>query len=250
METHQDQDPKEVIIHDEFDRKLVLIDNNRVVKSGHVRPQEPEALRFVSENTTIPVPKVHEVRWKDGRIESFVMDYMPGRRLDHVWDTLNSDQKLVIADELHAYYEQLRALKGDYIGAVNNGKAIIGQRVKLECGPFKSEKEFNEFILNDIVSVAPDLLRHYAKAALWEGHEIVFAHCDFEPRNILVEDGHVTAILDWEYAGWYPEYWEYALVYSYSRQMPDWPEYLPRILPLKYEKEFIGMTWLCRFLSH
>lgn len=101
------------------------------------------------------------------------MDHMPGTRLDHVCDTLNSDQKLAIADEVHSYYEQLRALKGDYIGAVGNGKAIIGQRVKLECEPFKSEQEFNEFILNDIVSVAPDLLRHYAKAALWEGHEIV-----------------------------------------------------------------------------
>lgn len=38
METHQDQNQKEVIIHDECGRKLVLIDNNRVIKSGNARP--------------------------------------------------------------------------------------------------------------------------------------------------------------------------------------------------------------------
>lgn len=29
------------------------------------------------------------------------------------------------------------------------------------------------------------------------------------PQNILVENGHISGIIDWEQAGWYPEYWEY-----------------------------------------
>jgi thiamine kinase-like enzyme len=40
-------------------------------------------------------------------------------------------------------------------------------------------------------------------------HEIVFTYFDLAPRNILVERDRVTAILDWEYAGWSPEHWEY-----------------------------------------
>ena len=36
-----------------------------------------------------------------------------------------------------------------------------------------------------------------------------FTHSDITPRNILVKDGKITAIVDWEMAGWYPEYWEY-----------------------------------------
>ncbi|KAK4142033.1 uncharacterized protein C8A04DRAFT_30437 [Dichotomopilus funicola] len=50
------------------------------------------------------------------------------------------------------------------------------------------------------------------------GHKIVFTHADLNARNILVDlvplpDGttgwRVTGIVDWETAGYYPEYWDY-----------------------------------------
>lgn len=178
------------------------------------------------------------------------MDYMPGKRLDEVWHTLDSNQKFCIANELHSYITQLRSLKGEYIGAVERGKAIIGRRISIEGGPFDSEQQFNEFILGDLVQSAPDLLRHYAKHALSSNHEIVFTHSDISPRNILVEDGRVTAILDWEDAGWYPEYWEYTQALRQLKPVPDWPEYLSRILPPQYEREYIGMSFLALILSH
>jgi thiamine kinase-like enzyme len=41
-------------------------------------------------------------------------------------------------------------------------------------------------------------------------HRIVFTHSDLVSRNILVDsNGQLQAILDWERAGWFPEYWEY-----------------------------------------
>ena len=37
-----------------------------------------------------------------------------------------------------------------------------------------------------------------------------FTHGDFASRNIMVKrDGTITAIIDWDSAGWFPEYWEY-----------------------------------------
>ncbi|PLB48316.1 hypothetical protein P170DRAFT_437984 [Aspergillus steynii IBT 23096] len=178
------------------------------------------------------------------------MDYIPGQRLDEVWDTLDPDQKLPIADELNSYLSQLRELKGDYIGAIDRGPAVIGRRIPIECGPFDSEQQFNEFILGDVVPSAPDLLRHYAKFALENNHHIVFAHADFAPRNVLVDGGRVTAILDWEDSGWYPEYWEHIKALAQLKPMPDWPEYLARILPPGFEREYIGMSFLALFLRH
>lgn len=42
-----------------------------------------------------------------------------------------------------------------------------------------------------------------------EGHDIVLTHNDFAPRNILVQGSKVVAIVDWEFSGYYSEYWEY-----------------------------------------
>ena len=42
----------------------------------------------------------------------------------------------------------------------------------------------------------------------YQHHEPALCHGDFSPNNILVKDGKVVAILDWEMLGWYPEFWE------------------------------------------
>ncbi|KAJ5193777.1 hypothetical protein N7491_001107 [Penicillium cf. griseofulvum] len=76
--------------------------------------------------------------------------------------------------------------------------------------------------------------RYYAEHALVDGHEIVFAHSDFSPRNILVDansDYRVPAILDWEFAGWYPELREHFRAYKSFHKGKDWSDYLCYILP-------------------
>ena len=45
--------------------------------------------------------------------------------------------------------------------------------------------------------------------AALKGHAIVLTHGDMSPRNIIVQGTKVVALLDWEMAGYYPEYWEY-----------------------------------------
>jgi aminoglycoside phosphotransferase (APT) family kinase protein len=38
-------------------------------------------------------------------------------------------------------------------------------------------------------------------------HRITFTHGDFKTHNILVDEyGHLSGFLDWESAGWCPEY--------------------------------------------
>ncbi|KAH8179737.1 sulfate permease family protein [Sarocladium implicatum] len=48
--------------------------------------------------------------------------------------------------------------------------------------------------------------------------ESVFTHGDLAPRNIMVDSaGRINGILDWELAGWYPDYWEQASMQKPSR---------------------------------
>lgn len=36
-----------------------------------------------------------------------------------------------------------------------------------------------------------------------------FTHGDLIPSNVIVKDGKIAAVIDWETAGWFPENWEY-----------------------------------------
>ncbi|KAJ5718226.1 hypothetical protein N7488_003872 [Penicillium malachiteum] len=180
------------------------------------------------------------------------MDYMPGKRLDEVWKTLTPDQKISVTEQLRDYITHLRNLKGTYIGGVDGGTAITGKYISIEGGPFESERMFNKWILEDLAPGLPGTYQHFAEHALTDDHDIVFTHSDFATRHILVgtsdsEKFEVTAILDWEWSGWYPEYWEYYKAYRNVLPMPDWPDYLIRIFPPKYEKEYIAMSWLSGF---
>ncbi|KAJ5087481.1 hypothetical protein N7456_011097 [Penicillium angulare] len=250
MNTTTRADYEEKGLHSLLPRKVVRVSETIVVKSGgNIPTHEGPTLRFIKQNTTIPVPDVHDIRWKDGKVTELVMDYMPETPLDQVWGSLNHDQKTSIADQLYSYLAQRRELKGTAIGCSERGKALFGRDSMLEGGPFQSEMEFNEFILSNTLRI-PDLLLHYAKYALFEGHNIIFTHGDIAPSNILVDGDQVTAILDWEYAGWYPEHWEYSNALKVINPVPGWSDYLAIILPPQYEKEYIGMFFLSRLLRH
>lgn len=51
-------------------------------------------------------------------------------------------------------------------------------------------------------------IRQLADPVHTKQHRICFTHADLHHANILVRDGQLVGILDWEFFGWYPEYWE------------------------------------------
>ena len=72
---------------------------------------------------------------------------------------------------------------------------------------------------------------------------MTFTHGDFRPRQILVDDwDHVSWILDWQCAGWYPEYWEFTT--PRTRLGDKWwdrvLEHLSRQLENKDYTELVG----------
>lgn len=240
-----DTEEESRVIHSLGSRQIVAV-KDKVIKSGlNLRRHEARNLQFIAENTTIPVPRVHDIHCQDGTVRSIVMNYMPGKPLDKVWPHMTHDEKDSVAQELRSYITQLRRLKGDYIGAADRGKVVIGEYSPHEGGPFDSEQLFNEFLFSHIIPSVPEPLRYYGTCTFEHNHEIVFTHGDLAPRNILVDEQyHVTAILDWENAGWYPEYWEHVRAYRDFNATPDWSAYLSIILPPQYAREYLAMSFL------
>lgn len=124
----------------------------------------------------------------------------------------------------------------------------MGKLTNIYGGPFDTEREFNDWILDDLMPGLPAPLEYRAKRALVDGHEIVFTHADFSARNILVDENcRVIAVLDWESSGWYPEWWEYFTAYMDGSRCKGWDTYLCYTLPLRFDREIIGMSYVSRY---
>lgn len=87
------------------------------------------------------------------------------------------------------------------------------------------------------------------RAAVDEHAQVVFTHGDLESRNILVHDGHLAAIVDWETAAFMPVWREYALVKRCER-CKAWRARVDEILdPYQAEYEALIPMAMCRPLS-
>lgn len=59
----------------------------------------------------------------------------------------------------------------------------------------------------------------------------MFTHAHIAPRNIMVDkQNNITGILDWGWAEWYPEYWEYAQILR-PAFWGDWSVWMEKTAP-------------------
>ncbi|KAI1144064.1 kinase-like domain-containing protein [Hypoxylon sp. FL0543] len=180
---------------------------------------EFNALRMVRRYTSIPVPEVLDVAVERvAADDSFswpktylLITRIPGLPLWRCQNVLSDRDIERIANQLKDYVAQLRDIpklaKSDAAICNTLGEACRDSRIRgaSPVGPFADEAAFSQ-----ILRFSDDPARR--------GHRIVFTHADLNPRNILVDqtvqsDGSigwsVTGIVDWETAGYYPEYWDY-----------------------------------------
>jgi aminoglycoside phosphotransferase (APT) family kinase protein len=191
------------------------VDATTVVKTGDsVRLAEAEAMRLVREKTTIPVPEIYNSYIDPATKHAcIVMEFIQGECLSAVWDQYDDQQKEHIVKHLHDIFAQLRNIKGTFIGSVDESACedpLFEEDIGA-YGPYNDEASFNQGIVtalkNTLESGWVDTVCDMVGALT--GHEFILTHGDISPRNILVQNGKVVAVLDWEMAGYYPKYWEY-----------------------------------------
>jgi hypothetical protein len=109
--------------------------------------------------------------------------------------------------------DEMRALKPPTEGAVmfvTGGPLRDIARVGLEpFGPFQSHDDFHQFLRANHPLAAFEMVDKMINSHR-QRYATKFTHGDFTPRNIMVKrniNGTITAIVDWDCAGWFPEYW-------------------------------------------
>jgi hypothetical protein len=141
---------------------------------------EAAALDFAVSNTTIPVPKLHAC-FEDDEVIYLITEYIEGRGMNE----LKGEEKLIVGEELEKYLQQLHGLKSKDIGGPSG---II-------IPPYRLQEKTQVDTWN-------------VKTAVTE--EYVFCHNDLSQHNVIVSHDslRILAIIDWEYAGYWPEKFE------------------------------------------
>lgn len=180
------------------------------------------------------------------------MDYIPEDTLSKVWTSLSEDQKRDIAKQLRDILGAMRSIKPPerHIGSCGGGQIRDNRDYFPYTAPAcRNEQEFNDYLLSGLMRHTPPALRTAFSRRLRTNHRVVFTHADLAPRNIIMRDGKIVGLLDWEDAGWYPEYWEYIKFFHRvgSEGLWDWLRYADEIFSETYEDELLDYialsTW-------
>ena len=243
--------PEGDIIHNLFHRYLVRHGNTLTKYTTHPdgmgrhdTPNEALALSYIKEHTTIPVPQVISSSW-----DRVTMEYIEGQTLQQAWPVLTPTERSGILGQLRGYIKQLRALSGMYVGRLNGEGALVPSIITRSGGPFQTVSEFQEWLATPRLRPAKQSIYwHQITTQLGADYPIVFTHSDITPRNILVRDGQIVAIVDGEMAGWYPEYWEYVWA-LHGMDHIDW-ENLGCLVPSLFDKRHDLEYILVQFVAN
>jgi aminoglycoside phosphotransferase (APT) family kinase protein len=173
-----------------------------------------------------------------------------GQTLEKIWPTLSAEGKRDICRQLREILDTMRKAEppAAHIGSCGDAGTVFDARLYASRtgGPFTSEAQLNEFIL-DIWDLTPKPMQDALRKHQRTDHKIVFSHGDLHQGNIMVKDGKITGLIDWETAGWYPEYWDYVKYCYLSPEHRDWKDYAKNIFSQTYDAELLFHLALSRF---
>ncbi|KAL2856775.1 hypothetical protein BJX68DRAFT_229451 [Aspergillus pseudodeflectus] len=182
---------------------------------------EAHVLKLVENYTTIPAPRLTDT-WEHNGVSNLLMTRVCGVRVGDVCHRMSYAERDRFADNMRDCIAQLRRIPNTtpYLSCDALGNGIVDHRIPDggRGGPFKTEADFNNHL-------ASHLGGSYAKVAEWreftprEHSKFYFTHSDLHPTNLLVENGRLSAIVDWESAGFRPEYWEF----TKAMYVGQWP---------------------------
>ncbi|KAK2810352.1 hypothetical protein FQN50_003083 [Emmonsiellopsis sp. PD_5] len=275
LPTKEEIEDSRDILSDQAARKVVGVGQHFIIKYGRgLDISEGENMLFVQQTTTVRVPRVYALYEDHADNKKYlIMERIAGNSLASEWDTLQHDQKEAISKKLRAYWDQLRNLRSPGFYCSLNKRPLLDSIFWSDDsdspplnGPFENEDQLNaalikKYTYNNLPVHKAELYQRALPSVLRD-HPPTFTHGDFQRKNILlqrlsttrgrrneeVEGDFELTVLDWEFAGWYPSYWEYSrAVFACGRWDDDWSRWVEKVLD-PYFNEWAWMEMLMREL--
>ncbi|KAI6350864.1 hypothetical protein MCOR25_010327 [Pyricularia grisea] len=136
---------------------------------------EGACLKYLSEKTDIPLPKLYATFEDDG-VAYLITEYVNGVGMND----LTTEQQKVVVQELEKHLKTLKKLTSPQWGGPE-GLVLPPYRIMKNCD-------------------GPWYMKHRKESSL------VFCHNDLSANNVIVDPSSlkIMAIIDWEYSGFFP----------------------------------------------
>lgn len=164
---------------------------------------------------------------------------IPGEPLSNAWPRLSTDEKERIAKQTAEYLQQLRKLQSDRIQSLGGGPVFDNFLFKnkdkvsnLPHGPLTSDDALWDDMERGFKETVPEAVRRRLRQCMPPAAPYTFTHGDLTNVNIMVENGSLTGIIDWERSGYFPVWWEYVgTLVADSEEDREWKILLRKYMP-------------------
>ncbi|KAI1376825.1 ankyrin repeat protein [Hypoxylon crocopeplum] len=171
----------------------------------------------------IRVPHIQRTARVDGGYYC-VMDRIPGKTLDVVWLELSWITSLRLAFELRHFVRRMRSAKSTSSGSLATGKCrsyYLDDSFGLP--PRASSDQINAFLnfWANFVTPRQEVKKTSAEHSICQrpvflsNRPFVFTHHDLAPRNIILDREGQLWLIDWDFGGFYPTFFEYAGMHNF-----------------------------------
>ncbi|KAL4782700.1 kinase-like domain-containing protein [Aspergillus varians] len=216
---HRGYESRVKIFYEAGDRGVWSLGSKLIVKDRgpSIPALEVPNIQFVQEQTSIPVPTVVD-SWDEDGHALIVMRRVPGKPLSEDWPTLHNRKR--------EYRKANRRVYCNFL--IMNGKP--GNKLH---GPLATDEELWEEMEQGLIeNGVPEAARIRLRKSIPPSKPYTFTHGDLASVNMMVENGSLTDIIDWEMSGFFPVWWEYASTsVGQGEEDWDWKDLLRKYIP-------------------
>jgi hypothetical protein len=199
----------------------------------------------------IPTPDVI-YSWIETDRSFLILHRMEGCTLRDAWESLSTSQRDSILDTVAGYCDLLAQNTSDVLSGAT-GKPLY--EPYLAPGALGTSDHLGPMTHEEAVSYFSPYTETFPLSML--GEVFHFYHPDLNPSNIIILDGKVAGIIDWEGAGYYPRFWiatkpSVSPGFDFDPPVPGFPDYrwrqllYPTLVSLGYAQ---ASSWYMEWMN-
>jgi hypothetical protein len=178
----------------------------------------------VAHTLGIQVPSTRRIIKNDSSAY-WIMDLVEGVTLEEAWPKLSWFTAIRLAFQLRGFIRQLRSVTSQHAGSLVSGECKsfwLDDRFRIpdRSAPSTITSFFRLWI--DFVNISKAKANASSPplpSTAWipsTAKTLVLTHHDLAPRNILLDRRNQIWLIDWDFAGFYPQYFKYASMYEFG----------------------------------